>query len=590
MSTPQELSFNPSDLTTAYREQRFDDISRTFLDVLMHFRSQSYRAIDAHNQYFIDMFVKHFLHLFTQEDYVPSDPDMVRFVELNPVIANLVAISSFRNTDPFIEILRNQTRNFAKMLALYSPRNTVRLDCKQLFDTEPNYATQWYFCFWENYKGCCAGKHTLENMQRHLGYQDPRMGAINGYVHHAYFGCTYADFEKDHLLKRHVNHVFQEWPPAKVPIVNKPDRRKIAILTAMWFPQQSVYRCTHSFVKALAKDFDLTLIHLGRPRDDLDRSLFREVRQFTMGNPIDLSVLTPNDWAMAYFPDIGMNIESIFLSNLRIAPIQICGYGHPVSTFGSRVDYWLGGRDIESIDDWERNYSERLVLVPGSGVAPNKPNYTPRGTYAPGEVMLINCAWSAQKINYPMLQRLRRIVERAKRKVRLRFFTGGALDGNGFIPMRRVIEEVVGAENVEVFDGMFYPEYMARLEQGDFTLDSYPFGGYATATDAIFLRKPIVTWQGTKFYNRSAASLLRHIGLEELIVHGGDAYEELAVKLIDDDEYRGRIVAKLAKLDLDKTIFAHDDAKFVAKAFHYLIDNHDRLRKDERRAPIIVDS
>ncbi len=590
MSADVNLSLTPARLLAAYDEKRFEELAVMLLDILRHFRQHTHRGLDGESRHFLDVFVKHFLHLFTQEDFIPSEPQMVKFIELNPTISNLVAMSSFRTTDAFVEILKNQKLNFAKILALYSARNTVAIDRRMLFDTEPGLATQWYYCFWEGYRGGCAGRETLAQLREHLRFRDARMGAINNYVHHAYFGCTYADFENDHLLKRHINRIFQQWGPAQTPIVNRPDRRRIALITAMWFPRQSVYRCTHAFVKALAGEFDLTLVHLGKDNPDLDTSLFKEVRRFRMGSPLDLSALTPNDWAIAYFPDIGMNIESIFLSNLRLAPIQICGYGHPVSTFGSKVDYWLGGRDIESLEDHERNYSERLVLVPGSGVAPNRPDYVPRGNYAPGEVLQISCAWSAQKINYPLLERLRRILGRSRRPIHFRFYTGGALVENALIPTRQVICDLLGVPHADVVEGIPYSDYMQEIERGDFNLDSYPFGGYATAIDALYLRKPFVAWEGTKFYNRSAASLLRRLGLEELIVHDGEAYEELALRLIHDDAYRRRLSARLGEADLDRALFAHDDAGNVAKAFRHLLERHEALRRDGHRQPLCVDA
>jgi hypothetical protein len=586
-----QLSFAPASLMAAYRERRYEDVSEILLGVLRHFRTFTYYSLDRKAQHFLDVFVKHFLYLFTQEDYVPIDRHMREFIDLNPLIANVVAMSSFRTTDAHIEILKNQTHNFAKMLALYSARNTVPLDRRMLFDTEPGLATQWYFCFWENYKYGCAGKETLQHLREHLRFRDERMRTINNYLTYGYFGCTYADFENDHQLKQHINRMFQQWEPAQVPILNSPNYRKIAVITSTWFPRQSVYRCTHSFVKALAAEFDLTLVHLGPERPDLDTSLFKELRRFQLSPPVDLSMLTPNDWGIAYYPDIGMNIESIFLSNLRIAPIQICGYGHPVSTFGSRIDYWLGGRDIESLEDHESNYSERLVLLPGSGVAPNKPDYVPQDTFVLGDILFINCAWIRQKINYPLLDRLKRILERSRRKIKFRFFVGGgSLDDNAYLPLKRVLSDILAGESIELFDAMPYSVYMTRLGEGSFNLDSYPFGGYATAIDAIYLRKPIITWEGKKFYNRSAASVLRHVGLEELIVHDAGAYEELALKLIHEDGYREQLRAKLAKIDLDKTIFARADAKAVVKAFSYLVENHEKLRQDRDRRPIVIDA
>ena len=95
----------------------------------------------------------------------------------------------------------------------------------------------------------------------------------------------------------------------------------------MWFPRQSVYRSQHPFVRELAKEHELVLVHLGRPREDLDTEVFSEVRYYNASEKADdLSSVDPNDFSMVYFPDIGMSIESIILANMRIAPIQISNY------------------------------------------------------------------------------------------------------------------------------------------------------------------------------------------------------------------------------------------------------------------------
>jgi hypothetical protein len=514
---------------------------------------------------------------------------MAEFLALNPVISNVVAISSFRTTDPFLEILKRQPRNLAKMLVLYSARNAVELDRRMLFDSSPELASEWYYRYWQLYPAACAGKDTLRRLREHLLFRDERMGAASNALAHAYLGCTYVDDENDRDLKGRINAQLRGWLSARGPIVNRPDFRKIALITGLWFPAHAVYRCVHSFVKALAAEFELTLVHLWAGRGDLDTALFREVRHVHLRGPIDLSALTPNDWGVAFFPDIGLTLESVVLSNLRIAPLQVSCYGHPVSTFGSQIDYWLGGREIESPGECERNYSERLVLVPGAGLVPDRPAYAPRGLHAPGDTVLVNCAWTAQKANYPLLERLRRILERSRRRIRFRFFTGGSLDCNAYLPLKRDLSDLLGAANVEAFDAMPYAEYMGEIERGDFNLDSYPYGGYATATDAIYLGKPFVAWEGGKFYNRCAPSLLRRVGMEELIVSSGEAYEELALRLIHDDAYRASLSARLAAADLERAIFARDDARYVLKAFRYLVKNHERLRAERGRRPIVID-
>ena len=61
---------------------------------------------------------------------------------------------------------------------------------------------------------------------------------------------------------------------------------------------------------------------------------------------------------------------------------------------------------------------------------------------------------------------------------------------------------------------------MQKMETGDLSADSYPFGGYNTIVDSLFLGKPVVTWEGTKLYNRAAAALLLRLGLADFISTG----------------------------------------------------------------------
>jgi hypothetical protein len=41
------------------------------------------------------------------------------------------------------------------------------------------------------------------------------------------------------------------------------------------------------------------------------------------------------------------------------------GYGHPVSTFGGEIDYFIGSAAAELPERATQFYSERLVLMPG---------------------------------------------------------------------------------------------------------------------------------------------------------------------------------------------------------------------------------
>jgi hypothetical protein len=128
-------TFNPGDLMDLYLTGRFDDLSEHFLGILAYFEKMRYQILASRQeQYFVNAFVKVFLNLFTQPDYVLSEQHIVPFLSQNLTISNLTAVSSFGTTDAFLALLADQKANFSKTLTLYSARNSLKFDRRQICD------------------------------------------------------------------------------------------------------------------------------------------------------------------------------------------------------------------------------------------------------------------------------------------------------------------------------------------------------------------------------------------------------------------------------------------------------------------------
>ena len=583
------LDFNATKLVQHYHAAEYEYMAAQFLAVLIHLRDTTYYQLEEANHAALNHFVKQFLYFMSQEDFVLPEKYAASFIDLNAVIGNVVAISDFRTTDPFIQILLKQQRNYTKLLALYSGRNRVKVDRRLLFATSPQLATQWYFCFLEMYRTGPSDPETLAHLRDHITFEDDRLVGINSFTHHAYFGATYIDNEKDYLVKQRINRLFQATPLCQKKIENKPKPKKIGIFSSMWFPRQSVYRSQHPFLRELAKNHELVLVHLGRAREDLDTEIFSEVRHYNASEKADdLSAFDPNDFSMAYFPDIGMSIESIILANMRIAPIQVSNYGHPVSTFGAKVDYWIGGRETEVADRAREHYSERLVLIPGCAQAPVPLEYRLEYPTLGEKPIIINCTWSGQKINSEHLNRLKIISERVETPVKFHFFPGGAVLGNGYMPLKRAVENILGTEQTVVMPNFDFQRYMQSLEQAHFAIDAHPFGGYNPAVDLLTLRLPVVTMAGNRFYNLSTAYLLKKVGLEELITENEGDFLDVCCRMIDDADFRGRMQRRMKIADLDSTVLSLEHVPAFARAIDYILDNHESLKEDSAQNPITI--
>jgi predicted O-linked N-acetylglucosamine transferase (SPINDLY family) len=129
---------------------------------------------------------------------------------------------------------------------------------------------------------------------------------------------------------------------------------------------------------------------------------------------------------------------------------------------------------------------------------------------------------------------------------------------------------------------------MQMMEQGDLCLDSFHFGGCNTIVDALFLRRPTVTWEGNRWYSRIGSQMLRQIGMAELVATNRDEYVKLALRLIEDENYRESISQRLERANLDETTFSTAGAGDFRQAIEYLLANHESLKQSQDRTPIRI--
>lgn len=579
--------FNSRELIELYAARRFDDLSEKFLAVLDHFEKATYAVWSPQQQHYVNGFVKHFLYLFTQPDYVISERHVRPFLRHNLVISNLVAASSFRTTDAYLELLRlEDAGSFRKALVLYSARNSVKFDRRRFFDVDPVLASLWYSSFCQIYYSGLISEPVCRHLREHYEYRDDRL-MLTYAPQEAFFGSTYVDGECDRLIKPVVNLAFQHLA-RQHRIRNTPNPRKIAVLSGVWTAHHSVYRNYAHYVRALRDKYHLTFFQLGDFGLKVDDSMFDEVRPIgNAGGGIDVSSVIENDFQVVYFPDIGMTPQSILLANMRLAPIQIASPGHSVSTWGADIDYFISGEDVEIPEYPERNYSERLVLLPDCGVIHNRPLYEPRGGAKSVPEFVINCPAFSHKMNYRFCRLLQRIVAGSQKPLRLRLFVGTSLRGQvNFLPFVRELDSLLRGIQLEVIGNRTYQNYMALMEEGDISIDSYHFGGCNTIADSLFLRIPTVTYEGDKWYNRIGSRMLRMAGTPELIATNDDEYVRLVSRLVHDDSFRSQIRERLIATDLDATIFNASTAGCFRETVDYLIENHERLVHGKDRRPL----
>ncbi len=88
--------------------------------------------------------------------------------------------------------------------------------------------------------------------------------------------------------------------------------------------------------------------------------------------------------------------------------------------------------------------------------------------------------------------------------------------------------------------------HLARYRLADLFLDTTPYGAHTTASDALWMGVPILTWSGRSFASRVCGSLARAAGLPEMVCETATEYIERAVELGKNPEALRALREKLA--------------------------------------------
>ncbi len=255
---------------------------------------------------------------------------------------------------------------------------------------------------------------------------------------------------------------------------------------------------------------------------------------------------------------------------LRPAPLQVNYLGYPGTMGASFMDYILVD-DFIVPPEQQPFFTEQLVYLPGCyqvndsrrEIAAQTPTRAACGL--PQEGFVFCCFNNSYKITPEVFSVWMRLMQAVPGSVLW------LLEGNRWAPanLRREAEaRGVTGERLVFAPKLAGPEHLARHRLADLFLDTYPYNAHTTASDALWAGCPVLTLAGETFASRVAGSLLRTLGLLELITTSLDAYEALALELSQD---AGKLVALRGRLEASRVTSSLFDggqfARNIEKAF-----------------------
>lgn len=248
---------------------------------------------------------------------------------------------------------------------------------------------------------------------------------------------------------------------------------------------------------------------------------------------------------------------------LRPAPVQITWIGFAGTLGAEWMDYIVADRVVVP-HQHEEFFDEKLIRMPGSYQANDNTRaiHSPlpgRSAYnLPESGPLLCCFNKPTKLNPDVLGTWAEILKRVP-EAHLWLWEQNGLVGDN---LRRAFRDLgVAEERILMARTEPMPVHLARHAMCDLFLDSFPYGGHATATSALYGGCPVLAMEGRTFASRVSASLLTALEMDDLIARSPAEYVRKAVVFINDPHRIATTKARLRALRstdpfFDGTVFA----------------------------------
>ena len=271
------------------------------------------------------------------------------------------------------------------------------------------------------------------------------------------------------------------------------------------------------------------------------------------GRPPDVVAQRVRDDALdvLVYPELGMNADTFPLAPLRLAPVQVAGWGHPTTTGLPNIDWFISSAAMEPAHAQE-DYREKLALLPGLGTRYAKPAGEAGGTRAdfglPEDKRLYLVPQSIFKIHPDNDVLLADVLARDPQGCLVMFAATHDTITDRFVARLAPVLRERGIEplgRVLMLPYMTHGAYLQLNRLCDVMLDTVHWSGGNTSLDALACGLPVVTMPGELMRGRQSRGMLELVGVPELIVRDAQAYVGLAVDIATDRERRAHLVARI---------------------------------------------
>ncbi len=239
----------------------------------------------------------------------------------------------------------------------------------------------------------------------------------------------------------------------------------------------------------------------------------------------------------------GSRLPRLAAFALRPAPVQVGWFNMFATTGMAAFDYLIGDETVV-LPGEESDYSERIARVAGCyltfEVTYPVPDVAPPPCQADGRFTFGSLA-SLYKITPHVVALWGRILRQSPGSRLLLRNSGFRTAANRDWFRERFSERGIEPARLHFEGPTDHFDFLRTYDQIDLALDTFPYNGGTTTSEALWQGVPVVAIHGDRWTSRVSSSLLINAGLSEFIAPDADGYVGLAVAMANDPTARDRL-------------------------------------------------
>ncbi len=226
-----------------------------------------------------------------------------------------------------------------------------------------------------------------------------------------------------------------------------------------------------------------------------------------------------------------MSRNRMLLFSRKPAPVQVTYLAYCSTTGLDTIDYRFTDPHLDPAGSDDSIYSERSIRLPETywcyQLDEHSPDAGPSPAKRNGDITF-GCLNNFCKVSPQALDVWIEIL-RENPKSRLILH---AHEGSHRQRMRDLLKiRGIDPQRLQFLGWVAYYDYLKQYQQIDIALDPFPCNGGTTTCNALWMGVPVITFSGKTAVGRGGVSVLRNVGLTELIAESIQRYVQIASEL-----------------------------------------------------------